>query len=127
MTESEIQAILRGHIARNVELRLSLLSSGAVLDAIYAVDHHFWAGGPEEAALLAKALYDDGYLVTCLSPVPTEDDDRLWNVEAQLQQAPAVALTPEFAEGLVRLAARFNGVYDGWGMLVEPRQDDARQ
>lgn len=118
MTESEIEAIIQGHEKRNPELLRALNSKGVVLSKARPVEHHFWANSQREASMLAKALYDSGYLILAISPVTTEDGGSLWNVEAGINQPPNVAASMQLSEELTRLASRFDSVYDGWGTVV---------
>src|SRR5258708_3670713 len=118
MDERQINGILRGHESRNEELLRALQTKGVALDKGRSVEHHFWANSQREAALLAKELYDRGFLELAISPVSTEDDSKLWDVEAGVQQAPTVAASREISEELTRLAAQFDAVYDGWGTSI---------
>jgi len=43
---------------------------------------------------------------------------KLWNVEAGIEQTPAVAATTKLSEQLTRLAAKFDSEYDGWGTSI---------
>jgi len=118
MTENEIKGILRGHDDRNEELLRTLQTKGVALDKGRSVEHHFWANSQREAAMLAKQLYDRGFLVLAISTVGTEDGSKLWNVEAEVEQAPSVAASRDMSEELTRLAAQFDAVYDGWGTSI---------
>lgn len=118
MTENEIKEILRGHHERNQELIRDLRSRGVAIDGRRSVEHHFWAKGQKEAASLAKELYDRSFLVLVISPVETEDGSKFWNVEAEIEQTPAAAASPQVSEDLARLAARFDAIYDGWGTSI---------
>jgi len=118
MTENEIEAIIRGHEKRNPALLRTLRAKGVALNEARAIDHHFWANSQNEAAMLAKELYDSGYLILAISPVATEDGSSLWNVEAGVKQPATVAASKQLSEQLTRLAGRFDSVYDGWGTTV---------
>jgi regulator of RNase E activity RraB len=118
MTESEIRAIIRGHEKRNAELLRSLRLKGVALNEARPVEHHFWANSQGDAALLARELYDRGYLVLAISPVTTVDGAGMWNVEAGVEQTPSVAASRDVTEELSRLAARSDSVYDGWGTSI---------
>lgn len=118
MKETEIQGILKGHADRYAELLRTLFTKGVSLDQERSVEHHFWANSQREAVLLAKELYDRGYLVLTISPVNTEDDSTTWNVEAGIEQSPAIAASQPLSENLTRLAAQFEAVYDGWGTSI---------
>jgi hypothetical protein len=82
MTGNEINGILRGHENRNEELLRTLQTKGVALDKGRSVEHHFWANSQREAARLARKLYERGFLVLAISPVSTEADSKLWDVEA---------------------------------------------
>ena len=119
MDEIEIRRNLEGHAIRNKELQSTLISYGVALDDVQGIEHHFWVNDRMAAALLAKSLYDQGFLILDLSPVIQADGSRTWNVEAHIDQKPTTALSGEFSEQLVRLAARFQAIYDGWGMSID--------
>jgi regulator of RNase E activity RraB len=118
MTEEEIEPIILGHNKRNPELLRALSSKRAALNEARSIDHHFWANSQNEAVMLAKALYDSGYLILAISPVVTEDGSTLWNVDAGIKQPPNVAASKQLSEELTPLAGRFDSVYDGWGTTV---------
>jgi hypothetical protein len=71
MTEEEIEAIILGHNKRNPELLRALSSKRVALNEARSIDHHLWANSQNEAVMLAKALYDSGYLILAISPVAT--------------------------------------------------------
>jgi len=115
MTEREIRESISGHDARNAELRRTIRAKGVALDEQRSVEHHFWAPNQTNAAELARELYNHGYLVLAISPTELEDGSVCWNVEAETKRTPEEAASHETSEELVRLAAQFNGSYDGWG------------
>ena len=116
MTEQEIQESIRGHDTRNAELLRTLQDEGVALDVERSVDHHFWSSGQMSAALLGKELYASGYLILEMSP--PQDNSGWWNVEAGMKRTPNEAASHNLTETLVRLAARFDSVYDGWGTSI---------
>jgi regulator of RNase E activity RraB len=118
MKETELEEMISAHEERNKELLQTIRTKGVSVNEERSVEHHFWAHSQMEAALLAKELYEQGFLVLVISPVDTEDGSELWNVEAGLKQSPAIAASRRVSENLVRLATRFNSIYDGWGMNV---------
>ena len=107
--------MLKGHDGRNEELLRTLQTRGVALDKARSVEYHFWANSQREAAMLAKELYNRGFLVLAISPVDGADGSQSWNVEAGATHAPAVAASRETSEDLTRLAAQFDAIYDGWG------------
>jgi hypothetical protein len=120
VSEAQILDDLAGHGARNAELLRKLRGMGVKLDVPHSVEHHFWANGGRNAALLAKALYDRGYFVLVISP--GDNDSEPWDVEVEMEQSPTQAADPSLTEDLARLAAQFDATYDGWGMSVESPQ-----
>jgi len=118
MTEKEIKELITGHEERNRELLRTLRSRGVAIDVARAVEHHFWSNSQREAAMLAKELYNRGYLLLGIGPVQVEDGSELWNVEAELKQKPSEAAGHRVSEDLTRLAAGFGSTYDGWGTIA---------
>lgn len=118
MTETEIRGIISDHAVRNRALLETLNSKGVSAPEKRAIDHHFWANSQNEAVLLAKQLYDQGFLVSVIAPVTTTDNTVFWNVEATVQQSPLEAANRDTVEKLTRLAAEFDAVYDGWGTSI---------
>ena len=115
MIEEEIRENIQGHIARNAEIASQLRQRGTALDQMQSIDHHFWAKVHEDAILLAQQLYERGYLIQVISPTNMEDGSTWWNVEASLSRTLSDVTGQETTEALVRLAARFESIYDGWG------------
>jgi regulator of RNase E activity RraB len=118
ITETEIQDSIRGHEVRNAELLRTIQKKGLNLDTIYFVEHHFWSNKQSDAALLAKELYGRGYLVLVIAAVTADDGSRLWNVEAGRERTFTDAAGHGTTEELVRLAAKFDSIYDGWGVSI---------
>jgi regulator of RNase E activity RraB len=65
-------------------------------------------------------LYLRGFLVLVICPVNAEDNSELWNVEAGRDETPEEAASQNSVEDLVRLGARFEAEYDGWGTSIDP-------
>lgn len=115
-SESELKVLVESHLSRNHELNKSIESQGVDLDAPRPIDLHFWASTEKAARNLAIALEAEGY-----SPVSTNLSARgpaLWNVEAQVEASPVTIATPLFVERLIRLAADYDGEFDGWGTSI---------
>lgn len=81
------------------------------------VDVHFWASSQRAAAVLGRKLYQMGFLVKLIAPIPQGDKER-WSVEAGVRIAPEKMISDELTETLVRLAADDDAEYDGWGAAV---------
>src|SRR5687768_8614220 len=98
MTEEEIQASVAAHNGRNAHLRQLLSDKAVDLRAEREIDVHFWAWSQRDAAMVAQALFNQGFLLKLLSPAPSTDDPSLWNVEAGARAAPELILGVEFTE-----------------------------
>ena len=114
----DIARLIEGHYRRNLVLRDSLLQKGLVLDDPRAVELHFWSAEQRDAALLARALHERGFLILVLSPNEQENGSVLWNVEAGLKEPISKVISSEFTERMVRLAAEHSSEFDGWGTSV---------
>ena len=118
LNEAEIRESLAGHAARNAGLLKSIRGRGVDVAQAHSVEHHFWADTQESAALLAKELYGRGYLILVIAPVDDEDGSKMWNVEAGIRRTLEDSASARVTEDLVRLAARFDATYDGWGASI---------
>ena len=118
MDEQEIINNVLAHDTRNVGLLELLHKKGANIEESRSIECHFWAWSQKDAAHLAKELYGLGYLLLMLAPAAIEENPRRWNIEAGVRTSPTQAARHEFSEKLVRLAAKYNCIYDGWGTSV---------
>ncbi len=118
MNEIEIRESIAGHALRNAELLKDLRRGGTDTERPCSVEHHFWASNQSSGVALAKRLYDLGYVILVLSPTDDADGTKVWNVEAGIQRTLADAASESVSEELVRVAAQFDAVYDGWGASV---------
>lgn len=116
--DSNIEADIAEHQARNAALRRIFLAKGVDLDESRIIECHFWAWSPDHADNLAAALVRLGFriLVKRLSNLP--DDSPQWNIEAGIDQSIDLTTRPEFTVELVRLASSFQAQYDGWGTSI---------
>lgn len=114
MAENEVQESLTKHRKRNEDLRQVLMRKGVNLTEQRPSDVHFWAWTQRDAAVLARELFKKGFLVKLLSPAPTPEDEARWGIEAGALVVPDQILGDEFTEGMVRLAAQCDSIYDGW-------------
>lgn len=118
MTEDQIFESISRHRERNADLRQVLSGKGVNLSEQRPVDVHFCAWNQRDAAVLSRELIRKDFLVKLLSPSPTSDDEARWAIEAGALVVPDQILGDEFTEGMVKLAAQFDSVYDGWGTEV---------
>lgn len=116
--ESQIQESLARHRERNAALKQVLLDKGVSLNEQRPTDVHFWAWSQRDAAVLARELYRRGFLVTLLLPSPESEDEDRWSIEAGALIVPNQILGDDFTEGMLKLAAQCDAVYDGWGTEV---------
>jgi len=116
LSESEIQKAIQSHLARNRELKKLITSRGVDLEEKRTIDLHFWAYGEVAAHELEIALEAAGYLVSVSKP--SEGDSGLWSVESQINTSPPAVTTPFFVEKVVRLAAKHQAEFDGWGTSI---------
>jgi regulator of RNase E activity RraB len=114
---SDLEAAIHGHHARNRELLQLIADKGADPNLSRRIDLHFWASSENAARKLAAALEARGYLAVSVNRA-VADDASLWNVEANVHAAPRSVVAPSFVEDLSRLAASYNGEFDGWGTSI---------
>jgi regulator of RNase E activity RraB len=118
MTEDEILESIEGHETRNAALLNGFKEKKIATNEPRHVEHHFWARNQRKAAELARELYKRDFLVLVICPVDDEDGSKWWNVEAELQQTIEQTISQKLVSELVRLAAKFEAIYDGWGTSV---------
>lgn len=115
MSDTEIQALMKKHEERNMTLIEQLRARGVNLEETRSIELHFWASTRQDAAFLARALYEKGYLVLALAPSNAESKKQQWNVEVGIRQSIKQTVRKELVEELVRLADRHSSEFDGWG------------
>lgn len=118
MASESTEEALEKHRKRNADLRRVLLGKGVNLTEQRPTDVHFLTWSQRDAAILARELFKKGFLVKLLYPSPTPDDKARWGIEAGALIVPDQILGDEFTEGMIRLAAQCDGIYDGWGTEV---------
>lgn len=112
----DVNEQINGHIERNNALKRTLLEKGASLGDERSIELHFWAFNKQNAAMLAKALYENGLMVLTLSQVRSEDSR--WTVEAGIKDSIGHLTSPSVVKKFVELAAEFDSIYDGWGVAI---------
>ena len=117
MSDQTAEAIMR-HSNRNQSLKLLFEEKGVSLDEPRPIDFHFLAWSQRDAAVVAKRLYEMGFLIKLLAPAPIENDPDRWSVEAGAKIPLAESLGGSLTEKLVHLAAMEDAVFDGWGTSV---------
>ncbi len=114
----DVESAIARHRSRNASLKRALEDKAVPLYEERPVDVHFWACSQRDAAVLARKLYQLGFLVKLIAPAAAEMDQDKWSVEAGARIAPHKMISDEFTETLVRLAADEDAEYDGWGTAV---------
>jgi hypothetical protein len=110
--------VLDTHFARNDQLFEQLRGLRVNLTALAPILVQFVAPKHLDAAHLAAALRDDGYLLLLLAP--EADESGPWHVEASIEQTPEFAGSDEVTRHLVRLAKSFAADYGGWSISPLP-------
>lgn len=118
LNESQIEEEISGHEARNAALRRVFVEKGVDFGEARLVECHFWTWCKEDAAGLAKALLNRGFLILSQGLAASSNDPSLWSVEAGIKQSIDLTLRREFTDELVRVAAEHSGRYDGWGTSI---------
>jgi hypothetical protein len=116
--DNSIESQLAGHRKRNNELRKTFESRNVDFQQIRPVDFHFWAWSQRDAAVLARSLYQMGFLIRLLAPAAVDTDPDRWTIEGGARISLAEALSDELAEKLVRLASAEDTIFDGWGTSI---------
>lgn len=112
---AQIATFIEVHNRRNLEYRDKLIAGGIWLDDARPVELHFWADEQMGAAMLARSLYQSGFLVLMLAPSEQEDGNVRWSIQIGLKTPIARILSADFTEAMVRLAADHSAEFDGWG------------
>jgi hypothetical protein len=119
MDEKFIADSLTEHRNRNLQLQAEFEKRQIDLNEHRPIDFHFWASTQRDAAVLARSLYQKGFLIRLISHTKNEDDDsERWSVEAGAKIPLAQALGDELSEELVRMAAHEDSIFDGWGTSI---------
>lgn len=113
----QLRAAVSGHKKRNLELIDVFVDKKVDLKEGRSVELHFWVPNKQDAAFLAKALYERTFLILALTPSEYEGT-RGWLVEAGAQKTILEMVSDEFTEEMVRLAADHSAEYGGWGTSV---------
>jgi hypothetical protein len=116
-TESEIDSDILCHDARNLQLKRRLAERGIDFRGERPIICNFRASNRRQASRLEQALIERGFLVLKVSPAGS-GDHCIWHVRAQVEQTIGQAASHEFSEAMVRSAARFSCLYDGWSVCI---------
>ena len=113
---SNIESVIQNHHARNRELLKLIANKGADPNLPRAIDLHFWASSEDAARKLSAALETRGYSPVSMNRAVA--DTSIWNVATRIQASPVSVAARAFVEDLAKLAAGYNGEFDGWGTSI---------
>ncbi|XAW89771.1 ribonuclease E inhibitor RraB [Vibrio sp. CDRSL-10 TSBA] len=97
----------------------ALLEDGSDPEALYEIEHHFFA---EDFATLEKAAVEAfkmGFEVLEAEETEDEDGNKLLCFDATMQSALDAEAIDAQVEKLVNLAEKYDVIYDGWGTYYE--------
>lgn len=117
LSEEEIEDSISKNNQRNKELLLLISSKSVDLSQGRTIDHHFWSFDESDANSLSRELNDGGFLIISVNEME-DDGEKTWNVEVQREYSPSEAGSKETTGKLVRTAAKFDSIYDGWGTKI---------
>jgi len=118
LSDNAIHDAMHGHRNRNLALRAQFEKRGVNLDQPRSVDFHFWASTQRDAAVLARSLYEKGFLIHMLAPAPGENAPDRWSIEGGLKIPLTLALGERLTEELIKLASAEDATFDGWGTSI---------
>lgn len=119
LNEEKVQSSIDVHLRRNWEILKYLREKGIELRNALNTEHHFMAPRQLEAGKLAIALHKKGFNILEMEPAETVDGRAGWAVEGGIEMTVEAAADPATAEELVKLAATYDAVYEGWGAEVD--------
>ncbi|HLK32029.1 MAG TPA: ribonuclease E inhibitor RraB [Terriglobales bacterium] len=114
MKEAEISGDILRHDARNLQLKRHLAERGIDWRSQCQTVCRFCGPEQQQAAALAGVLRRKGFLVMEPELLPGRSPARGWRVEAQRRQSIERSASHEFTEEMVRSAAAFSCLYEGW-------------
>lgn len=97
-------------------------SDGDDLDAEREVDHWLCFTAREDREKAKSRAAERGFKVLAFNDAPTDDPDHPWELNVSHFSDVRVNTMFRFVTELTELAKSFGGVHDGWGAVVQPRQ-----
>jgi hypothetical protein len=116
--KSAIQKRVEEHGGRNATLMTLLESKGITLHEPCALDLFFYVNDPIKAEALARELNEKRYPALVIGPKMGKSTLKKWTVKGGIQCSPSEAASHQMTEDLVRMAAKWDAEYDGWGMRL---------
>ena len=115
--EAEIDSGILRHDARNLQLKRRMAERGVDFRGERPIICNFRAPNQRQASRLEQALIERGFLVLKVSPAGS-GEHCLWHLRGQIERTIGEAASHEFTEALVRSAANFSCLYDGWSACI---------
>jgi hypothetical protein len=134
MNLEHIQAAVAWHYRTNLELVKRIQAHGGSLEDVREMDMHFESVTQKDAEMLVVSLEALGVynlrVARNKSPLaerfakfgrlfrPNAVPVCAWGVDGQIETSVNRMIDHNFLEQLIRLAARYNSTFEGWGMAV---------
>ncbi len=119
MNEAEIRRNVFRHDARNLHLKRRLAELGVDFREAHPTICRFRAPGEQQASQLARQLEIRGFRVLKMSPARLPKMSACWSLTAQVVQSIEYSASHDFTDAMVRVAAEFSCIYDGWQSPTE--------
>ncbi len=114
MNEAEIRRAVFRHDARNLQLKRRLAELGIDFREAHPTTCLFRAPGEPQARQLAQQLQARGFQIMKLSPAGLPKRPKGWSLAVQVLQSMERTASHEFTDAMVRCAAKYSCLYDGW-------------
>lgn len=101
------------------EIIQALLEDGSDPEALYEIEHHFFAEDFDKLEKVAVEAFKMGFEVAEAEEAEDEDGSKLLCFDATMQSALDPATIDAQVEKLVNLAEKYDIIYDGWGTYYE--------
>ena len=116
MEEAQIAACVFQHDARNLRLKRRLAERGFDWRNQLAITCRFRAASQQQVSQLAEELSGKGFVSLAVGPAPGRQ--RSWFLRGRVYLSLDQVASHEFTEEMVRSAAAFSCIYDGWEAQV---------
>ncbi len=101
------------------EIIQALLEDGSDAEALYEIEHHFFAEDFDKLEKAAVEAFKMGFEVLEAEEAEDEDGSKLLCFDATMQSALDPETIDAQVEKLVNLAEKYDIIYDGWGTYYE--------
>lgn len=105
------------------EIIQALLEDGSDPEALYEIEHHFFAEDFDKLEKAAVEAFKMGFEVLEAEEAEDEDGSKLLCFDATMQSALDPVAIDAQVEKLVNLAEKYDIIYDGWGTYYEHPYD----